>query len=89
MLRGGPAQGTGPPRSTVVDLNEKIHEWRETLNQLAHDFFSGHATVSPKDFDRNCSHCAQRLLCRVDPESLLAQIAATEDQDDTDGDANG
>jgi ATP-dependent helicase/nuclease subunit B len=72
---------------SIVALDQVIDDWRNTLTQLAEDFHAGRATVSPKDFDRNCAHCAQRLLCRIDPESLLAQIAATEDEED--GDANG
>ena len=47
-------------------------EAREAFASLAQDFASGVADVNPKDFAINCKRCAQRLLCRINPESFLA-----------------
>jgi len=58
-------------RPTTVDLDNLINEWRHTLTTLAEDFANGRATVSPKNFAVNCTRCAQRLLCRVNPELLF------------------
>ncbi|HEY5329133.1 MAG TPA: PD-(D/E)XK nuclease family protein [Acidobacteriaceae bacterium] len=58
-------------RPTTVDLDTLIEEWRHTLTTLAEDFANGRATVYPKDFATNCARCAQRLLCRVNPELLF------------------
>jgi len=58
-------------RPSTVDLDNLIEEWRHTLTTLAEDFANGRATVSPKDFAVNCARCAQRLLCRVNPELLF------------------
>jgi probable DNA repair protein len=54
----------------IQDLSPLIAEWHEVLSRLAHDFADGRAYVLPKSFKDNCSRCAQRLLCRVDPLSL-------------------
>jgi ATP-dependent helicase/nuclease subunit B len=58
--------------SEIRDMDQAIEDWRHTLSSLAHDFASGIADVNPKDFAKNCKHCAQRLLCRINPESFLA-----------------
>jgi len=58
-------------RPSTVELDDLIEEWRSTLTTLAEDFANGRATVSPKDFAVNCARCAQRLLCRVNPELLF------------------
>ncbi|HZL29162.1 MAG TPA: PD-(D/E)XK nuclease family protein, partial [Acidobacteriaceae bacterium] len=58
-------------RPSTVNLDVLIEEWRHTLTGLAEDFSNGRASVSPKDFAVNCARCAQRLLCRVNPELLF------------------
>ncbi|HEX4156779.1 MAG TPA: PD-(D/E)XK nuclease family protein [Acidobacteriaceae bacterium] len=62
-----------------ADLDARIDEWRTVLTTLAHNFASGRADVSPKSYAVNCRRCGQRLLCRLDPSSLL-----TTDEDDPD-----
>jgi ATP-dependent helicase/nuclease subunit B len=57
---------------TTTDLNARVAEWSSVLTTLAEDFARGRAEVRPKSFALNCSRCAQRLLCRLDPASLLA-----------------
>jgi probable DNA repair protein len=64
--------GILPPSRTknIQDLAPLIAEWHQVLTRLAWDFAEGRAGVLPKSFKDNCSRCAQRLLCRVDPLSL-------------------
>lgn len=73
-------------KANVKDLAWLVDEWRETLTQLAVDFAAGRADVRPKNFEVNCTHCAQRLLCRIDRPSL--QSNGDEDavaEEDVDG----
>ena len=67
-------------RPKIVDLDLAIETWRTTLASLAQDFASGIADVNPKDFAVNCTRCAQRLLCRINPEAFLANEEAEEEQ---------
>ena len=57
-------------KANVRDLASLAREWRQVLTQLAEDFAAGKAQVDPKSFAINCTGCAQRLLCRIDPSSL-------------------
>ena len=75
--------GTLPmKRPRTVDLDLAIEAWRSTLESLATDFANGVADVNPKNFAINCTRCAQRLLCRINPEAFLAN-------EDADTDENG
>jgi hypothetical protein len=58
-------------KTNIRDIASLAEEWRETLVRLAEDFAAGKADVFPKSYEKNCTRCAQRLLCRVDPSSLL------------------
>jgi hypothetical protein len=50
---------------------------------LADDFAAGNAAVNPKSFTVNCTNCAQRLLCRVDPRALAMNVVdEAEEQSD-------
>ena len=69
------------PGKNVVDLETRLSDWHTTLTILAENFASGDAGVSPKDYPKTCTHCAQRLLCRLNPQALLAAINDTEDSD--------
>ena len=60
-------------------LEAQIERWREVLVALAEEFSSGDARVQPKTYPGSCSHCEQRLLCRLDV-SLLEE---DEDQDES------
>ena len=71
-------------RSNVVDLETQTAQWRDTLTQLASDFYLGRASVSPRSFEVDCRRCAQRLLCRINPESLLATSDEDEDTETND-----
>ena len=69
-------------RTNVRDLALMAEEWRGTLTRLAEDFAAGRADVDPKSFDVNCKHCGQRLLCRVDPASLMGLVSEEEEAED-------
>jgi ATP-dependent helicase/nuclease subunit B len=56
--------------SKLLDLAWQTASWRAVLESLAWDFFNGRATVNPKSFPKTCAHCAQRILCRLDPTTL-------------------
>jgi probable DNA repair protein len=58
----------------AASLQDQIREWREILTELANDFYSGQASVSPKNYPETCAHCDQRLLCRLDPSTLDANV---------------
>jgi probable DNA repair protein len=78
----------GSPRSksNVRDMAPLVEEWRGTLTRLAEDFAVGRADVRPKSFEVNCARCAQRLLCRIDPTSLLAAVDEDDEEvEDVDG----
>jgi ATP-dependent helicase/nuclease subunit B len=51
-------------------LEAQIERWREVLVALAEEFSSGDARVQPKTYPGSCSHCEQRLLCRLDVSLL-------------------
>jgi ATP-dependent helicase/nuclease subunit B len=70
-------------KGNVRELGPLVDEWRETLTRLAEDFALGKADVHPKSFEINCLRCAQRLLCRLDPTSLLDEVEEVEE--DVDG----
>ena len=54
----------------VPSLEEQIEEWRRVLTNLAERFYLGDASVAPKKYPKTCSHCAQRILCRLDTSLL-------------------
>ena len=51
-------------------LEAQVDRWREVLTRLATDFHQGDVRVNPKDYPTTCKHCAQRILCRLDPATL-------------------
>jgi ATP-dependent helicase/nuclease subunit B len=51
-------------------LDDQVAEWRRILTNLAEDFHAGDARVHPKSYPKTCQHCAQRLLCRLNPATL-------------------
>jgi hypothetical protein len=67
------------PFKAISDLPQKVDAWRDTLTQLAHAFYSGDASVSPKDFAQNCKNCVQRLVCRLNLDDLQLDLADDED----------
>jgi probable DNA repair protein len=51
-------------------LHDQVAEWRRILTNLAENFHAGDARVHPKSYPKTCQHCAQRLLCRLNPAAL-------------------
>ena len=73
-----------PPRKTRsadLDFDQQMQEWQETLLELAESFASGEAAVGPKKYPDTCKHCGQRLLCRLDPATLM-ELSDEEDSED-------
>ncbi len=67
-------------KTNIRDIRSLAIEWRQVLTKLAEDFAAGRADVHPKSFEINCSRCAQRLLCRVDPSSLEGSAEENRDE---------
>ncbi len=68
--------------NTTVDFEQQISAWHTTLTTLAEDFYHGRTGVDPAHYPHTCEHCAQRLLCRLDPSLLEdADDPATEEHD--------
>jgi probable DNA repair protein len=65
-------------------LADQIALWREILIALSESFAAGDATVSPKLYPTTCKHCAQRILCRVDPALLVDRL----EDEDTEGETS-
>ncbi len=58
--------------TTVSELAEQVALWRTELTRLAEEFAAGVANVDPKSYPKTCSYCQQRLLCRLQPATLLS-----------------
>jgi RecB family exonuclease len=71
-------------RQKLVDLELRRQEWQAVLTKLADDFAAGRAEVNPKSFTVNCTACAQRLLCRVDPAALAMNTAEEDEEEGAD-----
>jgi probable DNA repair protein len=56
-------------RRTLL-LEEQLIEWRRVLEDLAKAFHRGDASVDPKSYPTTCAHCAQRILCRLNPAAF-------------------
>ena len=62
----------------AVTLGAQVERWREVLVGLAEEFYSGDAHVGPKTYPGTCTHCGQRILCRLGV-SLLEEDDEQED----------
>jgi ATP-dependent helicase/nuclease subunit B len=62
----------------AATLEAQVERWREVLAGLAEEFYSGEARVNPKTYPGTCTHCGQRVLCRLDV-SLLEEEDEQED----------
>jgi ATP-dependent helicase/nuclease subunit B len=54
----------------ALPLEEQLVEWRRVLEDLANAFHRGDARVDPKSYPTTCAHCAQRILCRLNPAAF-------------------
>ena len=75
-------------RTAVHDLETQVIAWREELDRLAQEFADGFTAVNPKSYPGTCRYCEQRLLCRLDATTLLAQPDADGDAEPT-GETDG
>ena len=62
-----------------ANLGELVAQWRVELERLAREFANGAAFVDPKSYPSTCQYCQQRLLCRLDPVSLMASAPSEAD----------
>jgi ATP-dependent helicase/nuclease subunit B len=70
------------PKAATVDLVQRIEEWGETLERLAHAFADGEADVAPKDPVKTCKHCGLQVLCRVGELTLMNDESDDEEAGD-------
>jgi probable DNA repair protein len=68
-----------PAPLQAESLEQQVADWRAILTRLAEEFAAGDARVRPKSYPETCQYCAQRLLCRVNPEMLEAGLAPEEE----------
>ncbi len=61
-------------RLKLDSLETQVAEWRAVLTSLATQFYEGNASVEPKQYPATCRYCQQRMLCRLNPASLDAEL---------------
>jgi ATP-dependent helicase/nuclease subunit B len=80
-LRAGEAKFVGYARSASTTLfstlgatdpllrqpltDDQMQAWKETIEQLAHDFIAGRAVVDPREFPGTCDRCDLHAVCRI------------------------
>ncbi len=57
--------------TTSGDFTEQVALWQTELARLAEAFACGVVDIDPKSYPKTCQFCQQRLLCRLDPATLL------------------
>jgi probable DNA repair protein len=62
------------PKRPGLPLESQLIEWRRVLEDLANAFHRGDAQVDPKNYPTTCAHCAQRILCRLNPAAFDEEI---------------
>ena len=65
-------------RMEGATLDEQIDTWEAVLLRLAKAFAAGDSRVLPKAYPRTCERCSQRILCRLNPETLDDEAAEDE-----------
>ena len=45
--------------------DEQLSAWMKSIEQLARDFLSGQAEVSPREYPETCERCGLQALCRI------------------------
>ncbi len=74
-------------KGQLRDLDAQREEWRQALTLLAEEFHAGRALALPKNYPETCRYCRQRLFCRLDPSTLIAEDGSAESDDLTGTDA--
>ena len=77
--------GPGEPDELWLLLRAR---WRQSLQQLATEYRSGLASVTP-DKPSVCEYCRYNSLCRIDPTAHAAQEAESDAAAGTAGEAHG
>ena len=44
---------------------EKLIDWKQQIEALAHDFLAGRAIVDPREYPKTCERCGLETSCRV------------------------
>jgi probable DNA repair protein len=71
------------PGSAKMDeptFAEQVAEWQRVLGLLAEAFLTGDARVNPRSYPKTCTHCGQRILCRLDPTRLANEEETGEEE---------
>ena len=63
---------------------DQVDDWRRVLTQLAHAFADGDVAPNPKLYPGTCERCAHRILCRLDPATLVG-LSDDETQEESRG----
>ena len=71
-----------PARMDWATLPDQLDDWYRVLANLAEAFAHGDPIADPKKYPQTCQRCGQRMLCRLDPVSL---VGTAEDEEDVDG----
>jgi ATP-dependent helicase/DNAse subunit B len=58
---------------------EDLIDWRDAIEQLAHDFLDGRAEVDPRDYPETCDRCGLQSLCRIQENRLALQADEEDD----------
>jgi ATP-dependent helicase/nuclease subunit B len=62
--------GAKPSAMEAPSLREQVDGWRDIVTALAAAFAAGDTRVAPKAYPKTCEHCGQRVLCRLNPETV-------------------
>jgi hypothetical protein len=62
--------GKEASKRSEFSLEDQLVRWRVILENLAAEFHHGLPLVDPKSYPTTCAHCAQRILCRLNPAAF-------------------
>ena len=85
-LSDQPAIFSKSSKKASYDLLAQREEWEIELSALAEAFAQGDTSVDPKTYPQTCEFCKHRILCRLDPTTLMAQAT---DEDLPEDELNG
>lgn len=55
-------------RQPELNWHEQLSHWQKTFYKLSEAFYSGIATVDPKNKSQSCQYCALKPFCRINEE---------------------
>ncbi len=72
-------------RTTILNTEQEflaqVDQWGNALTQLAEHFRAGYAAVDPKIPGVTCTHCAQKILCRIQEAQLMENPTAEDNEE--------